>query len=412
MQRAFLSIAIVTLCCASALGQQYAAIWSFGARGDGISPWGRVALDRQGNLVGTAYSGGSKNAGIVYQLTRSANGWSETVLYNFCSLPSCADGANPWGGLILDEAGNLYGTTTEGGQFSAGTVFRLSRPAHLGGSWLLTTLWSFDVGNGWAPVGRLTWDASGNLFGTTSGGGQGEDECGTVFELSPTPEGWSETLLHSMGRTTDGCLPYDGVAFDKAGNIFVTTERGGAVGCDGFEGCGTVFELSQQGQTWTETMLTQFGGNGASPYSEVAIGPDGSLYITLSIFGPRCNLCGGIVKMTNVGGRWISTYHYFHGPDGEIPVGGLLLDPSMGNAYGTTLGGGVGEFCGNTDGCGTAFVTHHGKETVLYSFCSQPGCIDGLNPATTLITDGKGNLYGTTNYGGTYGQGVVFELTP
>src|SRR5580700_9716074 len=164
MKNTLLCAALVILTRGLAFGQATEKVlWSFAALGDGATPRGQLVFDHQGNLYGTTYGGGANNYGTVYALSPSANGWSETILYSFCSLPSCADGVNPWGGVILDRAGNLYGTTIEGGASDAGTVFELSRPSHRGGNWTLTTLWSFDVGDGWAPVASLTWDASGNL---------------------------------------------------------------------------------------------------------------------------------------------------------------------------------------------------------------------------------------------------------
>jgi uncharacterized repeat protein (TIGR03803 family) len=198
-----------------------------------------VVLDTAGNLYGTTYQGGAHNSGSVWELTPQTDGtWTETILYSFTGR---ADGGlPPSGGVIFDAAGNLYGTTSEGGASGKGTVFELSPNA--GGTWTETVLYSFQGGHdGSDPSSStLTFDKAGNLYGETATGGTDlcfGSGCGTVFELSPTGNGsWTETVLYRFNGT-DGQNPWEGLVFDAAGNLYGTTENGGA------SGNGTVFEI-------------------------------------------------------------------------------------------------------------------------------------------------------------------------
>lgn len=423
MKNAFLCAAVVVLTCGFTLGQaQYKVLWNFGGPGDGATPKGKLVFDRAGNLYGTTLDGGMTNCvetcGIVYELSPTANGWSETVLYKFCSQPKCADGQVPFAGLIWDESGNLYGTTELGGPYGGGTVFKLAPPSQQGGTWTESVLWGFipNGAGGANPCGRLTWDSSGNLYGTTDEGGAAN--IGTVFELSPSPDGWTETVLNSF-EYLDGGGPLTGVIFDKSGNLYGTTPLFGDDSCNGGdEGCGTIFELSPSGNgKWTEQVVFVFTmETGGLPFGEVNFDEAGRLYSTVSSYGEgtACHghACGGAFRMANVNGNWTYSPYFFDGIDGSMPYAGLLLDTKHQSAYGTTLTGGSSTTCGNSYGCGTVFSFHGGKETVLYEFCTQANCVDGLNPWSALITDGVGNLYGLTQYGGAYNQGVVFEVTP
>jgi uncharacterized repeat protein (TIGR03803 family) len=422
MKNAFVCTLAVILSCGFALGQaQYKVLWNFGGAGDGATPKGKLVFDRAGNLYGTTPYGGMTNCvetcGTVYELSPTADGLSETVLYKFCSQPKCADGEAPFAGLIWDPAGNLYGTTIEGGPYGGGTVFKLAPPSQQGGAWTESVLWGFipNGAGGANPIGRLAWDSSGNLYGTTDGGGAAN--VGTVFELSPNQGGWTETVLNSF-EYSDGGGPEAGVSFDKSGNLYGTTTRFGDDLCNGDEGCGTIFELSPGGNgKWTEKVVFVFTmETGGVPYGEVNFDESGRLYSTVSSYGTgtACHesACGGAFRMANVNGNWTYSPYFFDGPDGSEPFAGLFLDTKGQSAYGTTITGGSGTNCGNSYGCGTVFTIHGGKETVLYDFCMQENCLDGLNPWSALITDGVGNLYGVTSYGGTYNQGVAFEITP
>ena len=271
---------------------------------------------------------------------------ADNVLHSFNN--NGMDGNNPYAGLIFDAAGNLYGTTSGGGTSSDGTVFELTPAA--GGTWTEKVLHSFNQNgtDGYEPFAGLIFDAAGNLYGTTFAGGT--YDLGTVFELTPAAGGtWTEKVLWSFGNGTDGHKLYAGLIFDAAGNLYGTTVGGGT------PDLGTVFELTPAaGGTWTEKVLYNFGG----------------------------------------------------GTDGTAPYGGLIFD-AAGNLYGTTSQGG-------TSNLGTAFeLTPAGggtwTEKVLHTFGSGT---DGVDLVAGLIFDGAGNLYGMTLRGGTYALGTAFELTP
>jgi uncharacterized repeat protein (TIGR03803 family) len=252
----------------------------FGETGtDGVSPLGGVIVDVAGNLYGTTIYGGTGTCGLitcgtVFELSpASGGGWTEKILHNFTD--SVADGANPYSGLILDKAGNLYGTTYNGGAYGWGTVFKLS-PAN-GGTWTVTILHSFNNNgiDGTLPAGPLTFDAAGNLYGTTSYGGT---NYGTIFELTPqTGGGWNEEILYTFINGNEGSNPiYPGaiVVLDKAGNIYGVSSGGSGL-------TGTVFELSPQaGGTWAFNVLYDFNDLGTTGEAPVGVILDshGNLY--------------------------------------------------------------------------------------------------------------------------------------
>ena len=205
---------------------------SFGSGADGTYPMAGLVFDTSGNLYGTCSQGGAYGGwGIVFQLTPQAGGgWGEQVLHNFSDY---SDGSTPYAGLIIDVSGNLYGTTSSGGDYYEGTVFELSHTA--GGGWTHQVLHSFNYTDGGTPQAGLTFDAAGNLYGTAGGGYYG---YGTVFELTPTAGGgWTEQVLHSFNGT-DGAGPQAGLIFDADGNLYGTTAGGGTYND------GTVFELT------------------------------------------------------------------------------------------------------------------------------------------------------------------------
>ena len=267
----------------------------------------------------------------------------ETVLYSFCALSNCSDGAVPFSRLIFDQAGNLYGTTLEGGLSSActggcGTAFELT--PNSGGTWTESVLYSFcslkNCRDGAFPfVGGLVFDPAGNLYGTTEFSGD-ESGGGVVFELSPNGDGsWKESVLHafcSLKNCHDGANPLDTLIFDKAGNLYGTAEGGGA-------GAGVVFELSPIGDgRWKEKVLHSFAGrNGAVPYAGLIFDQAGNLYGTTFEGGVPG---GGVVfKLTpHATGAWGETVlHDFSDKAGAIPFSGLIFD-TAGNLYGTTYG--------------------------------------------------------------------------
>jgi len=411
---------VFVMACALAAGQaREKVLYSFGANpNDGYNPNGGLVFDGAGNLYGTAQFGGSQchsECGIVFELSPSQNGsWTETILYNFCSQSNCADGQFPQAGLVFDSAGNLYGTTLTGGSHGSGVVFKLSPPSAPGADWTETVLWSLGgPGDGGGPYSKLTLDALGNLYGTTS---QAQLGPGAVFELSPGPAGWTEKVLYtfclSYPDCSDGAEPMAGVTFDKSGNLFGTTRFGGH---GSGEGWGVVYELSPaQGGNWTETTIHLFSSKGGGqPFSILNFDNAGNLYGTVSQGGSDgLAQCGGVFRLSPIQGGWKGGILPFNdsGVDGCQPQAGVFVDNKTRSVYGTTHSG------GNFD-AGIAFKITGLTLTTLYTFCSQPSCTDGARPAS-FLTPHAGKLYGTTTEGGTssvcgqLGCGVVFQLAP
>jgi uncharacterized repeat protein (TIGR03803 family) len=297
---------------ASADGSEKVLYSFLGGTGDGAYPAGGVVFDKAGNLYGATTDGGGQcvptQCGTVFQLAppaKQGDPWTETVLYIFKGNGS-GDGNTPAGSVIIDSAGNLYGTTGYGGtgdcvllgtKVGCGTVYELSPPAHKGGAWTETVLYSFPTPErGYLPNGNLVFDSAGNLYGATMfGGGYGTScndffqYCGEVFELSPPKENggkWTEKVLHGFKGPSDGANPNGGLIFDSKGAIYGTTSAGGYDGGDcGAGGCGTVFVLkppSTKGEAWTEAMLHRFdpGVSGAAKPMAGVIFDRGSLYGT------------------------------------------------------------------------------------------------------------------------------------
>ena len=252
-----------------------------GPPNDGCIAIGNMIIDANGNLYGTTSGGGKGRAGAVFELSPDG---AETVLHSFCpkGSPPCAHGANPNAGLIADAAGNLDSTTESGGSqrcsAGCGTVFQLAADENE------TVLYKFKgpPSDGSNSDGALVMDASGSLYGTLFYGGisgcLGDAGCGAVFKLVPVG---TETILHFFtGKKGDGANPFAGLVADADGNLYGTTEYGGGPGCTvSALGCGTVFKLATDG---TETVLHSFGkgNNGARPIGGVITDSDGNLYGT------------------------------------------------------------------------------------------------------------------------------------
>jgi hypothetical protein len=455
-----ISLVVVTLICLMILasgGSAYAAsqeqvLYSFqGETNDGFTPTGGVVFDKAGNLYGATRGGGPESCapdgydcGTVYQLAppiKKGDPWTETILIQFKGKAS-NDVSVPSGGLIIDNAGNLYGVSGFGGtgncvilgtSAGCGTVYELSPPKQKGGQWTETILYSFKGGNdGYYPGGNLTFDKTGNLYGATVfGGGKGNtcDQyfggyCGTVFKLSPPKQkggNWTEKVLHSFAGGTDGANPNGEFVLDGEGNMYGTTFSGGNSGCKtaGSVGCGTVMTLVSpvsKGSKWSERILHRFvGQDGAEPDAGVILDATGNLFGTASAGGS--GIYGVIFEVSKSGGRWSerALYSFTGGSDCATPEGALTLS-ATGDLYGTTYGG--------TELCpwGNVFQMKRPKKedgtwtrVALYSFEGPP---DGGDPAAILLLDKNNNLYGTTLLGGTgttcgrSGCGAVFELRP
>ena len=319
----------------------------------------------------------------------------EIVLYSFTGG---ADGANPFAGLILDANGNLYGTTWEGGAVGKGTVFKLSKTGRE------TVLYSFTGGaDGANPFAGLILDANGNLYGTAWDGGA--SNAGVVFKVNPKDK--TETVLYNFTGGADGANPSAGLIWDAKGNLYGTTSYGGAFdNC--ISGCGVVFKIDTGGK---ETVLYSFTGqwDGQNPFAGLIRDAKGNLYGTASYAG-LVTLCGGngaygcgvVFKLSSKGGEetvlYSLLYSFTGGADGRYPSYGSLILDAKGNLYGTTQFGGDLSGCGG-NGCGVVFkLSSKGvEETVLHRFTGRR---DGGNPESGLLLDSSGNLFGTTFDGG------------
>jgi uncharacterized repeat protein (TIGR03803 family) len=378
---------------------------------DGETPGSAVTLDGAGNLYGVTLYGGSYGCGTVYKLAPVASGpWTETILHNFACNPT--DGAYPSGSLIFDASGNLYGVTEIGGAggcgdgysiYGCGSVYELSPSSN---GYVEHLLYSFGSESEANPAGPLAFDKSGNLYGTATSGGSGQDcsyyGCGTVFELAKGTSGWTESTIYDFNGTTDGDTPVSGVTFDPAGNMYVTTE--------GYWTYGSVIELSPSGGAWTETTLYNSSPNYASLYGGAVLDASGNIYATsLSYAQGTCTgvSCGQIFKLSPGSSGWTLTtlYTFTGGADGEAPYGTLLRN-SAGDLYTTTAAG--------ANGAGSVFKLAPAsggtwKGTALYDF--PVIATEGTVPYSGLIADSAGNYYGTTTTGGTYSAGTVYKLS-
>jgi uncharacterized repeat protein (TIGR03803 family) len=374
-----------------AQAQTFTVLYTFTGGTDGGQPYAGLIVDSKVNLYGTTSEGGSgllgcpKGCGTVFKVDSSGN---ETVLHTFGETTT--DGASPlFGSLIRDNAGNLYGTTSFGGTYDSGTIFRLSTSGK-------ETVFSFAGGaKGGFPYAGLTPDSAGNVYGTTYYRGTGCPPygCGTVFKVSSAGK---ETVLYSFTGGADGGYLWDGVVRDSAGNLYGTTLNGGT------SNYGTVFKVDPSGN---KTILHSFteGEDGGDPYAGLIRDSAGNLYGTTSAGGSFG--AGTVFKVDSTGNETV-LYNFCSKSqceDGEAPFAGLAMD-SAGNLYGTTLLGGFDLYYG------VVFkLDPTGKETVLYNFT---GSDDGGLTYAGVVQDSAGNIYGTTPSFGAYGYGTVFKITP
>jgi uncharacterized repeat protein (TIGR03803 family) len=372
----------------------FQVLHNFSGSGDGALPMGPLNIDQSGNLYGTTQQGGS-GSGTVFKLRHVNSAWILNPLYRF---NGGNDGAYPVSGVTIGPNGILYGTATWRGSGGFGTVFSL-RPAQQAPrsalqGWSETVLQSFAGSNGSYPYGNLVFDQAGNIYGTT---------LDNVFELTPNGVGgWTEKVLYTFSRGTDGGIPYAGLVFDRSGNLYGTTWIGGNLTCNYGQGCGTVFQLTPSGSGWAENVLYSllYGSDGAFPAGGIITDASGNLYGTTTTGGSGNG--GTVFELSPSSGTWTSTVLYsFTG--GGWPLGSLAMD-QVGNLYGTTLqdGFGLGSVFKLTPSNGTW------TETDVYDFSGT----DGANPMGGVTLDSNGNLFGTTAYGGVYGCGVAYEITP
>jgi uncharacterized repeat protein (TIGR03803 family) len=306
-------------------------LYTFQGGEDGEDPFAKVVFGPDGNLYGTTTSGGGHGncecygqdtgCGVVYKLTPPQTAcrsticpWTETVLHKF---GTSGDGGCPSSSVTFDRMGNIYGTTTTGGA---------------DGGWTETILHDFSGADGADPRSEVTMDQFGNFYGTTFQGG--ESGYGTVYKLGRIGTGWVENVLYSFAGTTDGGLPDGGVIFDAQGNLYGTT-----LCCGGFDGDGTVFELSPAPPYWTLDTLNIFSGASGGPDATLTMDSAGNLYGT-TFEAP--NGYGAVYRLTKAGSSWQFAYlHVFDGADGSYLFSPVVMD-AAGNLYGTTWQGAQG----------------------------------------------------------------------
>ncbi|MFL6689171.1 MAG: choice-of-anchor tandem repeat GloVer-containing protein [Alphaproteobacteria bacterium] len=334
-------------------------LYSFAGGSDGAFPEASLVMDAQGNLYGTTEDGGSvecggSGCGTVFKLAPDG---TETVLHAFSEM---GDGVYPIAALALDSAGNLYGTTFKGGDSGGGVVFRVTPKGKE------TLLHSFGGGSdGSRPDAGLVIDDAGNFYGTTSGGGAAGH--GTVFRITPSG---GERVIYSFAGGSDGAYPAAGLVRDAAGNFYGTTANGG-LDCDGTgQGCGTVFRVTPKGK---ETVLYAFEGDehGANPAASVVMDAGGNLYGTTNNGGVACDdsgaTCGTVFKLA-ANGKETGLHIFTGGSDGAYARSTLVLD-SNGALFGTTASGGAG---GGECGCGVVFkIPRRGEEKILHTFAGD-----------------------------------------
>jgi len=377
----------------SAQAQTETVLYNFCAQGEpcrsGEDPESSLTPDGAGNFYGTTILGGANypqacglGCGVVFELSPDGQGgWSETVLYNFCSVNSpvfCADGYEPVG-PVIEVSGNLYGTTTMGGMNQEGVIFELS-PS--GGIWTETVLFNFS-GTVGGPVSGLIMDKTGNLYGATPGAE------GAVYELSSNGSGgWTEQVIYSVAMSRAGLV------MDASGNIYSVDKTQ------------HVFELSPNGNGgWNASNILTFAGpNGYNPQSVPVLDSIGNLYGTTTGGGP---VGGGTVwelSSSKKGWKEKVLHSFTATKKGLVPVGGIVLD-SAGNIYGTTQEGGKAN--GIVFELSPPVSKGAYQEKILCTFNIK----NGARPESSLVLDSAGNLYGTAA-GGSRSGGVVFEVTP
>jgi uncharacterized repeat protein (TIGR03803 family) len=387
LRRIVVLLATLFVTVVSAHAQTLTVLHTFTSRPDGLTPVGGVIMDQAGNLYGTTAQGGTGTQGTVFKIDTTGN---ETVLHSFVSRP---DGLDPEAGLVIDSSGNLYGTTELGGSQGKGTIFKIDTSGNE------TVLHSFlccpPLGKN--PVAGLIIDGSGNLYGTAQNGGE-HGQNGTVFKLSPAG---TLTVLHDFNEIpNDGSDPRGTLLLDPSGNLFGTTYQGGT------QNQGTVFLIDNVGQYF---VLYSFGStvgldDGKWPTAGVIRDQSGNLYGTCSQGGTFNG--GTVFKIDNSGNYTVLHNFGAPGDDGQWPLGALAIDAN-GNLYGTTVSGGA--FAGQ----GTVFkIDNAGNYSVLHSFNGN----DGSSPAAGVIVGADGNLYGTCSQGGAGNGfhgigGTVFRLS-
>jgi uncharacterized repeat protein (TIGR03803 family) len=411
-RRRFLHSAILVLTTSAAVAILATAAWaagspqviySFAGEDDGEYTDTDLVIDSAGNLYGTSVQGGDFGGGTVFQLSPSGNGWTHTVLYSFTGG---ADGGEPYKGVTLDSEGNLYGTAvTGGGGFCEGGCGVAYKLTHVGGTWTQSVIHTFTGGNdGSGPGAGLTLDKHGNVYGMTPTGGA--NGLGVIFRLQPQPSGgWKLKVLHTFTGGDDGATGSAGRLLLRAGTFYGAATVGGA------NGQGTVFSLKHiPGQQWQFKTLYSFKGqpDAGFPYGGLTFDQAGNLYGTTYYDGAYD--FGSVYQLSpQPDGSWSERvlYSFKGGKDGMGSISNLVLRKN-GALYGTTSEGGSG--CS----CGTIFKVKadaqgNWTERVIYRFTGVPDAGFAYNG---MVADAAGNLYGATVHGGTNDDGAIYKFTP
>ena len=398
-----LIISVLTLATATDAVAKYqyseTTIHTFAGPSDGYIPENLI-VDQSGNLYGTTLEGGGAcvekiGCGTVFEMSpKSGGGWSEKVIFAFNGT---SDGSSPSGNLVMDAAGNIYGTTlTEGLVNGGGVVFELS-PS--GSGWVETVLYDFTgFADGGYPNG-LTFDASGNLYGTAAGGGA--NGFGAIYKLTNTGSGWTQSVLYSFANSWDGASPSGPLLLDAAGNIYGTTGAGGSTKCD--HGCGTVFRLSPTSTGWQFSRLYAFQGPGGQNPGGLHFDSAGNLYGVAA--GGRGY--GVVFELSPTSsGQWKETllHDFTNGTDGANPSS-ISFDAS-GTLYGATNG------VESTDANTIFRLKPAASGWVFSTIFVAAGRDTGIGLRAPTVFDGSGNLFGVASDGLSTGAGSVYELSP
>ncbi len=416
MTLAYVALVLLISAASQLQAQTLTVLHSFTSGKDGANPVAGLTMDAAGNLYGTSQNGGAGN-GTVFKLGHAGSGWTLTPLYTF---GGDSDGAHPVARVVFGPNHTLYGTTKNGGTTGdctggCGTVFNLQPQPNACTTaicpWVETILQRFTTLA--FPESEVVFDSAGNLYGTAYSGGTGGvgggngcwPSCGAVYELSPLNGSWVMSVLHNFSGYQygdDGANPVGGLTFDSAGNLYGTAFTYGD--CD----YGIAFQLTPSG---SEHLLHDSCGEAGNPAASMIADAAGNFYGTM--LGNGSAEKGGVFTLKPSGGGWMWESVYTFPWNGGGSAGALLID-SAGNLYGTTVAGG-GNPLGKcpSNGCGTIFqLTPSGSGfsyTQLYAFT---GGSDGSAPYSNLVQDTDGNFYGTASTGGADGYGVIFKFTP
>src|SRR5580698_1752880 len=416
-----LALGLIFAAAGMASAQSFIVLHSFTGQGDGAWPMAGLTVDQAGNVYGTSTLGGNVSCsytefagcGTVFKLARHNSSWLFSTLYAF---NGGGDGANPLTPVTFGPDGNLYGTTASGGYAcnidGCGTVFKLQPQPTFCRSvscpWRKTELYQFTgQADGAGPAtGSLTFDATGNIYGT-SGGLTSQYPSAVVYELSKSTGGWNFSTVYSFSGDQAG-YPFAGVVFDRQGNLWGSMNAGGLVQCGSlpqYNSCGVLFKLTPSGSGWTESAVVQFSdATGGNPFGNLLFDSAGNIYGTVSDNGPSG---GGAVYKLNAAGLQSPDVLYGFPTPGE-PMDSVAMD-AAGNLYGTTLYGGMHNL-------GTVFkLTPSNGGWTYIDLHDFTGGSDGQYPQAKVTLDSAGNIYGIALQGGSQnchgGCGTVWEIT-